>query len=205
MLRYLNFSGAAVMSHATIRIIRDEHAALSSMLTSMLMLLGRGPADEPETFFNVLRAMLFYIDEFPEQQHHPKESNLLFPKVIRAVPEVMETVKRLEHEHMSGELAVRELQHQLTAWELLGETRKEAFEAGARKYVAFYLDHMRLEESVILPAAEKALDAADWRELDAAFGSNRDPLTGRYPPDAMYDRLFTRIVLKAPAPIGLGA
>ncbi|UUZ65518.1 hemerythrin domain-containing protein [Polaromonas sp. P1-6] len=193
------------MAYATLRIIRDEHAALSAVLKSMLMMLDHGPGDAPETFFDVLRAMLFYIDEFPERQHHPKESNLLFPKVVRVAPETMEAVARLEREHMSGELTVRALQHQLIAWELLGETRRPVFETAARSYVAFYLEHMKLEETVILPAAEKALNAADWHELDAAFGTNRDPLAGSYPHDATYDRLFTRIVMKTPAPIGLGA
>ena len=193
------------MVHPTLRIIRDEHAALSAMLRSLLMMLDRGPADEAEPFFDVLRAMLFYIDEFPERQHHPKESNLLFPKVVRVAPETMATVKRLESEHMNGEVAVRELQHLLIAWELLGECRREAFDAAARRYVAFYLEHMRLEETVILPAAEKGLNAADWLALDAAFGSNRDLLSGAYPHDPVYDRLFTRIVMKTPAPIGLGS
>lgn len=105
---------------------------------------------------------------------------------------------------MNGELAVRALQHQLIAWELLGEARRLAFETAARAYVAFYLEHMKLEETVILPAAEKTLNAADWHELDAAFGTNRDPLAGSCPHDTAYDRLFTRIVMKAPAPIGLG-
>lgn len=193
------------MVHATLRVIRDEHASLSAVLQSILMMLDHGPGDAPETFFDVLRAMLFYIDEFPERQHHPKESNLLFPKVVRVVPETMEAVARLERDHMNGELAVRALQHQLIAWELLGETRRPVFETAARSYVAFYVEHMKLEETVILPAAEKALNAADWHELDAAFGTNRDPLSGSYPHDTAYDRLFTRIVMKTPAPIGLGA
>ena len=192
------------MAYATLRIIRDEHAALSAVLKSLLMMLDRGPGDAPETFFDVLRAMLFYIDEFPERQHHPKESDLLFPKVVRGAPETMDVVARLEHDHMNGELAVRALQHQLIAWELLGEARRPAFETAARAYVAFYLEHMKLEETVILPAAEKTLTAADWHELDAAFGTNRDPLAGSCPHDPAYDRLFTRIVMKAPAPIGLG-
>jgi len=192
------------MAHATLRVIRDEHATLSAVLKSILMMLDHGPGDAPETFFDVLRAMLFYIDEFPEREHHPKESNLLFPKVVRAAPETMEAVARLERDHMNGELAVRALQHQLIAWELLGEARRPVFEAAARAYVAFYLEHMKLEETVILPAAEKTLNAADWHELDAAFGSNRDPLSGSYPRDAAFDRLFTRIVMKTPEPIGVG-
>ncbi|WP_309684231.1 hemerythrin domain-containing protein [Polaromonas sp.] len=193
------------MVHATLHIIRDEHAGLAAMLRSLLMMLDRGPGDAPETFFDVLRAMLFYIDEFPERQHHPKESDLLFPRVLRAAPETVKTIQRLELDHLNGEHRVRELQHQLIAWEVLGESRKPDFEVAARGYVAFYLEHMRLEEAVILPAAEKSLNQADWLELDAAFGSNRDLLTGQHPRDPVYDRLFTRIVMKTPAPIGLGA
>jgi hemerythrin-like domain-containing protein len=194
------------MAPATIRIILDEHAALSAMLRSLVMMLNQGPGDvQPEVFFDVLRAMLFYIDEFPERQHHPKESRLLFPKVARAAPDTLSTIEHLESDHHNGEQRVRALQHQLIAWELLGEPRRAAFESAARTYVTFYLEHMRTEEQVILPAAEKGLTAADWHELDAAFGTNRDPLTGHYPRDEAYDRLFTRIVMKAPAPIGLGS
>ncbi len=193
------------MTHESLRIIRDEHAALAAMLRSLSMMLQRGPGNEPDQFFDVLRAMLFYIDEFPERLHHPKESNLLFPKVVRVAPDTMATVQRLEQDHMRGESSVRELQHHLLAWELLGESRREVFNTAAKSYVAFYLEHMRLEETVILPEAEKSLDAADWYELDAAFAANCDPMTGKYPRDPLYDRLFTRIVMTAPEPIGLGS
>ena len=113
-------------------------------------------------------------------------------------------VERLEHDHMSGEKAVRDLQHALLAWELLGEPRRPAFTAQCQQYVNFYLEHMRLEETVVLPEAVRVLTAPDWQELDAAFSENCDPLTGTYSPDPAYSRLFTRIVMKAPAPIGLG-
>jgi len=152
----------------------------------------------------VLRAMLFYIDEYPERLHHPKESNLLFPKVVKASPKVLGAVDRLERDHMYSEKAAREVQHQLLAWELLGSSRRAAFQDAFRKYVDFYLDHMHLEEEVILPEAEKTLSASDWAEIDAAFEKNADPLTGNYPPSAEYENLFSLIVQRAPAPIGLG-
>lgn len=193
------------MTHTTLRVILDEHASLSAMLRSLLMMLVRGPEDDPEKYFNVLRAMLFYIAEFPEKQHHPKESNLLFPKVVRVAPDTMRTVERLEREHMSGEASVRELQHQLLGWELLGDSHRATFEEAARRYAGFYLEHMRLEEAIILPAARKGLGPADWEELDAAFGANSDPLHPSHAQDPAYDRLFTRIVMRAPAPIGLGS
>ena len=168
------------------------------------MMVKRGPGENPQLFFDVLRAMLFYIDEFPERLHHPKESELLFPRVAQAVPSVKAVLERLEADHINGEKVVRELQHLLLAWELLGESRRPAFDQQCKDYVDFYLEHMRLEETVILPEAEKVLTAAEWKEMDAAFAKNCDPLTGKYPPDRAYDRLFTRILMKAPAPIGLG-
>jgi hemerythrin-like domain-containing protein len=192
------------MSHITLQIIRDEHAALAAVLRSLSMMLERGPQDEPERFFNVVRAMLFYIDEFPERLHHPKESDLLFPKIARRAPELMPVIGRLESDHMKGEGKVRALQHLLLAWELIGESRRDAFLDAAREYMEFYLEHMRIEETQILPAAEKLLAPDEWDVLDVAFLASRDPLAGG-PREPTYDRLFTRIVMSAPAPIGVGS
>jgi len=188
----------------SLQIIRDEHASLAAMLQSMRMLVERGPDDSRKNFFDVVRAMLFYIDEYPERLHHPKESNLLFPRVVKASPKVLGAIDRLERDHMYSEKAARELQHQLLAWELLGPSRRATFQEAFSKYVNFYLDHMHLEEDVILPEAEKTLSAADWAEINAAFEKNADPLTGKYPPTVEYENLFSLIVQRAPAPIGLG-
>ena len=188
----------------SLQIIRDEHASLAAMLQSMRMLVDKGPGDGRKPFFDVLRAMLFYIDEYPERLHHPKESNLLFPKVVKASPKVLGAIDRLERDHMYSEKAARDLQHLLLSWELLGATRRAAFDEAFKKYVDFYLDHMRLEEEVILPEAEASLSAQDWAEVDAAFEQNADPLTGKYPPTTEYEKLFSLIVQRAPAPVGLG-
>ena len=104
---------------------------------------------------------------------------------------------------MRGESRVRELQHLLLAWELLGDSRRPAFEEAARSYVDFYLGHMRAEETQLMPHAEK-LSPQDWTELNAAFAEQVDPLVAGNK-DPVYDRLFTRIVMRAPAPIGVGA
>lgn len=192
------------MRHRSLEIIRDEHSSLAAMLQSMRMLVDRGPVDDRKNFFDVLRAMLFYIDEFPERLHHPKESELLFPRVAKAVPAIGVAVARLDRDHEYTEHAVREIQHLLLGWELLGDARRQTFVDAFDKYVNLYLAHMQLEEQEILPAAEKHLSEADWQLLDAEFEKNCDPLTGKYKPDPVYEQLFTRIVRDAPAPIGLG-
>lgn len=188
------------MQHLSLRIIREEHSTLSAMMKAMRAMVERGPAGNPAQFFDVLRAMLFYFDEFPQRLHHTKETELLFPRVLKAVPELAEDIARLDRDHAAVEQAVRELQHLLLGWELLGESRMPAFIEKAHRYVDTYQEHMRLEETVILPQTIKALSDADWKELDAAFEENRNPYLGRFPPDPAYDRLFSRIMKECQRP-----
>ena len=80
----------------------------------------------------------------------------------------------------------------------------EATRRTADAYARFYFAHMAKEEQDVLPLAQQTLTPDDWADLDAAFLSNKDPLTG-HEPEADYRALFTRIVNRVPAPIGLGA
>jgi hemerythrin-like domain-containing protein len=193
------------MVYPALQTIRDEHNALAAMVRSLGMLVDRGPQQDPSRFFDVVRAMLFYIDEFPERLHHPKESNHLFPKVARVAPELIPVLHGLEADHLNGERRVRELQHLLTAWELLGEARREAFVAAAHDYVRFQLSHIETEEAQVLTAASKLLSEPEWQELENVFAANADPVARGATGNPAYDRLFSRIVQQAPAPIGVGA
>ena len=71
-------------------------------------------------------------------------------------------------------------------------------------YLAFYREHMRLEETMVLPAAQAYLDDDDWAAVDAAFATNVNPLAHGRPRDPAYDRLFTRIVMRVKSPLGQG-
>lgn len=188
------------MPFISLRTIREEHTSLSAVLRALAAMQERGPGDDsPAVFFDVMRAMLFYIDEFTERQHHPKETQLLFPRLVLHAPDTAALVARLDAEHASGRIAVRELQHLLLGWELLGEPRRVPFAHALVAYVAFYREHLRLEDTVLLPAAQELLSDEEWRDIDAAFASNRDPLGPQgVPRDPTYDRLFTRIALRVP-------
>ena len=188
------------MTHQALRIILDEHASLNAVLRELLAMTDRGPGDEPLRFFDRMRALLYYIDEYPERLHHPKESDLLFPRLVAARPDMLPLVQRLEGDHVRGESRVRELERLLLGWELMGEPRRAPFEEQLREYAGFYSEHMRLEEQHLLPLACSVLTEPEWAELDAAFARNADPLAGG--DGAALDRLFTRIVLSAPPPRG---
>ena len=194
----------SMTTHAATRIIRDEHSALSAMLRSIvqLLVLQRRQGKLPD--FTALRAMLFYVDEFPEKRHHRKESDLLFPKLRARTPLSRALLDRLDRDHARGESMIRDLEHALLGFEMMGNSRREPFEQAMKRYVDFYLDHMGVEEKEVLPLAEKVLTDADWAELDEAFTTNRDPLSG-HAPESEYEALFKRIVNIVPAPLGLGA
>jgi hemerythrin-like domain-containing protein len=187
------------MAHPSISIILKEHASLVAVLRVLVRTVEEGPQDAPLRFFDLLRAMLFYIDQYPERLHHPKESDLLFPKVARARPDLMPLIQRLEADHMRGESDVRELQHLLLTWEMMGQSRHQVFQQRVREYASFYVEHMRLEEQQLLPVAAAVLTQAEWAELDRAFSHNTDPLDGG--DAAAMDRIFTR-VLRCQAPFG---
>ena len=85
------------MTHRALQIIRAEHGALSAMLHSLRALCPKQGTMPAAADFEVMRAILFYIDEFPERLHHTKESQLLFPKVRERAPELTPVLLSLIH------------------------------------------------------------------------------------------------------------
>jgi len=196
-------------THPTLQIIRDEHSTLSAVLRSIGLLLTESRRHGITPDFQVLRAMLFYIDEFPEKVHHTKESSLLFPMLRGRSSALASVLDRLDRDHASSHKAVLDLEHDVLALEMMSEaphakTRLADFEARMHAYIASYLDHIRVEEAEVLPLAESVLTPGDWAALDEAFMQNRDPLTHRQGDDS-FRPLFKRILMTLPAPLGLGS
>lgn len=195
------------MRPLTLTILQDEHQALAAMLRSLGLMLQMARNEKHMPDFSVLRAMLFYVDEFPERQHHRRETEYLFPLVHQRCPELAPVLARLDNDHAHSEKGIRDLQHALLAFEVLGEPRRAAFEDAVQHYTRQYLEHMAVEEREVLPAAQRSLLAEDWARLDAVFAAGRDPLTLPHPGEnapSDYRPLFQKILMEAPAPIGLG-
>ncbi len=194
--------------HATLRIIRSEHATLAAVLKSISLLLHDARRRGAPLDVRALRAMLYYIDEFPETEHHPKEHHVLFARLRARTDEVDAVLDRLDRDHGLSQARVRDLAHALTGLEMMegaadADARRADFEARMAEYVEQYLAHMRTEEDVVLPAAERVFDAADWAAVDLAFSRNRDPLTLREADDR-FRPLFKRILMTLPPPLGIG-
>ena len=88
-------------------IIRDEHRSLAAVIHGLEYLVrdARDSAKPPS--FPLLRAMLHYINAFPEKLHHPKEDAYLFRKLRRARRSSTTTLDELERQHVGRARARR--------------------------------------------------------------------------------------------------
>jgi hemerythrin-like domain-containing protein len=176
---------------SSLTIIRDEHRTISAVLHALKDLARAAQEPGARPAFAALRAMVRYIDEFPEKLHHPKEDDLLARLVARA-PETRTLADSLRQEHAEGARLVRELERALLFFE--DSANAGEFLAAVNAYAEFHWQHMRKEEQELLPLAERILGPTDWSDLDEAFEANPD-----------FEKQFTRIVNLAPEPVGLGA
>jgi len=185
-----------------IRILKDEHRSISAVLLGLKQLaqIAQDPHVRPQ--FQVFRSMLRYIDEYPERLHHPKEDEHLFARVVLRAPHAAALVDDLKAEHVKGVELVRDLERSLLFFEEGWPRGSREFLAAVDAYADFHWNHMRKEETELLPLAERHLTEEDWRAIGAAFAANRDPLAGAEARD--FQQLFSRIANLAPAPVGLG-
>jgi hemerythrin-like domain-containing protein len=191
------------MKHEAANILREEHRSLAAVVHAMQFLVreirdkGRAPD------FRLLHAMLYYIREYPERLHHPKEDRYLFAALKRRTHEADAVIADLEREHALGEKLLNDLTIALSVFEAGAVDGLERFAAEAGRFADFYWSHMQKEEDQVLPIADRVLADDDWRDIHAAFAANQDP---NFSSDAQdeFKRLFTRIVHLTPAPMGLG-
>jgi len=175
MMRQWNMLSQQPCGNPALEIIRDEHEALASVLRALGDTAESSRRTGVPPDFEFLRAMLFYMDEMPARRHHAAEEQLLFPTIRERCPPLRPVLDRLEAEHARSESTVQSLERALTAWQVMGNERRESFELLLRAYVAGYLGHMEVEENYVLPVAQEYLSEADWSHLHSALARQSGP------------------------------
>ena len=184
-----------------VSIIAQEHRSLAAVLRALLYVVRETRYFAIEPHFELLDAMLHYIDAFSEQFHHPKEETYLFERLGARLPAAAPLINRLKHEHQSGTVKLRALQDALMHYREAAYSAFPEFSLRAAEFAVFHWEHMRLEEDELIPLARLHLTGADWDAIDAAFLGHTDPLLGAEG-GVEYQELFRRIVELAPAPLG---
>jgi hemerythrin-like domain-containing protein len=181
----------------------SEHRSIAAVLHGMLFLIRDKRERGKPLDAKVLRAMLYYLDVFPERVHHPKEEQYLFKAVRAKTSEANAVLDELAREHAAGEESLRRVEQSLLRYEEGGEPEFAQLAQGIESFDAGYRDHMRKEEEVVMDAARRVLSTDDWSALQREWSLHIDPIAEEAARDD-YDRLINRIVELAPPPIGLG-
>lgn len=187
-----------------LRIIEDEHQSLAAILHAvryMLKEIGKGKL-APD--FRLLRAMVHYLDAYPEQRHHPKEDQYLFARLKQRTDEGADAMARLELEHAGSEARIKALETALHQYASGDKNGFDAFSRAFDNFADFYRNHMLLEEREVLPLCRKYFTDEDWEAVAAGFRDNNDPMGGTRETDD-FQRIFSKLVAAAPPPIGFGA
>lgn len=185
-----------------ITIIKDEHRALAAVLRGLEYLIGQIRDGKQKPDFALFKSMLAHVKDFPDKLHHPKEDEYVYHTLRERDPSAAPMLDELEDEHRCGPEFIQRVATALQEYER-DPSRFDAFTKAMAEYTQFQWEHMRKEEDVILPLAEKSLLPEDWTEIDSAFGSNADPLVGVGTQKEFRD-LFRKVVNLMPAPMGLG-
>lgn len=127
-----------------------------NQLVKLVEQLDQHAADEPVK--RMARAIIAFFNG-ESRAHHADEEHLVFPPILQGLDHrLIEKVRRLQQDHVWLEQDWLELGLQLDAiargynW-----YDREALRKCTSTFVALYLDHIDLEESIVYPQAKRRL------------------------------------------------
>ena len=121
------------------------------------------------------RKILSYFVEAAPNHHHDEESDL-FPALIAAVSAeekgaLESTIARLKSEHIALDAMWRRVQAKLE--EVEAGQASSLTEASAHNLGAAYEQHIRFEESELLPLARRLLSSGTLAQIGASMAARR--------------------------------
>ena len=157
-----------------IALWQAEHinfASLLDVLEGQLDLFNRGKPPD----YGMMLDIMFYMTHYPDVLHHPKEE-LAFARLKAREPGSGTILERLSEQHAhlrhSGNALVIALDDIVNG----SITRREHLEAPGRAYIAELRSHMEIEETQVLPLAQKLLSDEDWASIECSSLRVDDPL-----------------------------
>ena len=143
-------------------LVEHDHILKTLNLLEMQFLdLCRGGTPD----FSLMRSILEYIQEYPEQIHHPFEDKI-FSILLERVDEV-ELIQELIAEHTELETETRKIRESLKLLES-GAVSPEDIMKLLSAFLIRQRQHMYIEEEKVHPLIESALTEEDWEHVQSA-------------------------------------
>jgi len=169
-------SDQAAPRDSALAIIREEHRMLGSVMLALEQVTQELLTHRIDADHALIACMLYYIEDFPERCHHPKEDETLFRLLRERTSRADAVLDELQAQHVRSAQMMAYLQRLFVHYLGGAPGGLRHFADAVESYAAFLGDHMEQEENRVLPLAEKYLQPDDWLAIDTAFRANRDPL-----------------------------
>ena len=139
--------------------------------------------------YSLMRSIIVYIQEYPEQIHHPLE-DMIYSILLKRVDDV-EFVQELITEHTQLEVVTRRLRESLES--LSSDiASKEQLKQQLSEFLVGQRQHIYTEEIKVYPLVQSVLTKEDWRQLQSMVPILDGPIFGRRTRDD-YERLYREI------------
>ena len=167
-------------------LIEHDHIRKTLNLLEMQFLdLCRGRTPD----LSLMRSIIVYIQEYPEQTHHPLE-DMIF-SILLEREEKVKLLQNLMTDHTGLELVTRKLRESLESY-INGSFSKEMLKHQLSTFLIKQRQHLYTEEIEIYPLAQRILTKTDWEKIQSTVPRRDDPVFGKRTQND-YERLYREI------------
>ena len=153
-------------------LIEHDHILKTlNLLEKQFLYMCRGGSPD----YSLMRSIIVYIQEYPEQAHHPLE-DMIFSILLERVDD-NQLIQKLITDHTKLEGVTQKLRLSL---ELLksGEISEDELKKKLSKFLVRQRQHLYIEELKIYPLVKSILTSDDWDRLQSTIPSLDDPVFG---------------------------
>ena len=156
---------------ARLLIEHDHILKTLNLLEKQFLDLCRGGTPD----YSLMRSLIVYIQEYPEQAHHPLE-DVIFSILLERVEEV-KLLQGLITDHTELEIVTRKLRESLESMKS-GIVSKEELKKQLSTFLARQRQHLYIEEVEVYPLVKCILTSKDWKHVQSIVPPLDDPIFG---------------------------
>jgi hemerythrin-like domain-containing protein len=155
--------------------LKFEHGQLLGKLNLLeLQYLDMCRGKNPD--YSLMRSIIVYIQEYPEQIHHPLE-DMIYSILLERIDDA-EFVQELVSEHAQLEVVTRELRESLESFPGCTAS-KEKLKQQLSEFLVGQRQHIYTEESEVFPLVQSSLTKEDWKRIQYMTPILDEPICGR--------------------------
>jgi hemerythrin-like domain-containing protein len=127
--------------------------------------------------YSMMLSIVVYIQEYPEQAHHPLE-DAVFSILIDRGSEQAQMARSMIKDHTELEIITRSLRESLELLKSGKFCSEEDLKKRLMKFLSRQRQHLYAEETSLYPLIRKTLTEKDWGKIESMVPHLDDPVFG---------------------------